>query len=287
MRPFLLSVSCFLAASGFISAQENTVVPVIAWGAPGLAGNRWFTELYLANPTSQPQDVIVAGVQVLRVKESLHPCLPPVTPIRVPPLQTRVVLTSDLNRWLGCPEEFVGGLQFSHPASLLVVSRMTNVKGFQLEPSSRPLQGYSQEIPGVPMAELVGGTGQTYMVPALLWHPLACGPNQYDTYLYFNNPTATDVTVRLLPRAGESMNLKLGNVEVELPYQFKVPAGRVVQWSVQPAGGSGAGECGEPQVFDLFFEADGKLAVLASVVDRASNDARTVVVRPENQLKNP
>lgn len=277
----------FLLVASNLSAQKATVVPVIAWGAPGAAGNRWYSELYLSNPTDQAQEVVVAGVQVLRKKEGPHPCLPPVTPIRVEALQTRLVVASSLGVWLGCPEEFVGGLRLEHSGELLVMTRMTNLKGFQEEPGSRLLQGFSQEIPGVRMADLVGEPGATYMVPALVWHPRACGSTQYDTYLYFNNPGEADVDVRLLPREGESLTLKLGNVEVQLPYLVKVPAGRVVQLAVQPAAGTGDGECGQPQVFDLFFEADGKLAVLASVVDRASNDARTVVVGPQNQLRSP
>lgn len=279
--------SLFLLVALGLSAQEATVVPVIAWGAPGAAANRWYTELYLSNPTNQVQEVVVAGVQVLRRKEGPHPCLPPVAPIRVEPFATRLVVASDLGLWLGCPEEFVGGLRLEHSGELLVMTRMTNLRGFQEELGSRLLQGFSQEIPGVRMADLVGGAGVTYMVPALVWHPGACGSTQYDTYLYFNNPTETDVDARLLPREGEPFTLKLGGVEVQLPYLVKVPAGRVVQLAVQPAVGSGGEECGQPQVFDLFFEADGKLAVLASVVDRASNDARTVLVATRNQVRNP
>lgn len=286
MRGFLVCGLVLLAVSSLF-AQEATVVPVVAWGAPGAAGNRWFTELYLSNPTSQPQEVVVAGVQVLRVKESPHPCLPPIAPIRVDPLKTRLVLASELSLWLGCPEEFVGGLLLEHSGQLLVLTRMTNLKGFQSEVGSQLLRGFSQEIPGVPRAELVGGANATYMVPALLWHPAPCGASQYDTYLYLNNPGEADVDVRLLPREGEAMTIKLGNVEVQLPYLVKVPAGKVVQLAVQPAASTGGAECGQPQVFDLFFEADGKLAVLASVVDRASNDARTVLVGPQNQLRSP
>lgn len=284
-KKLVVSICLWLVASG-LSAQQFTVVPVVAWGALGAAGNRWSTEVYVSNPTAQVQQVLVAGTQVLRMKEGPHPCLPPITPIQVAPYQTRVILASDLNLWLGCPEEFVGGLLLEHGEGMLVTSRMTNAKGFQAEPGSYLLQGFSQEIPGVALTQLVGEPGATYMIPALVWHPHPCTATEYDTYVYVNNSGQTDVTVRLLPREGEELTLRLGGVERQLPYLFKVPAGRVVQLAVQPLGNPD-GECGQPQVFDLFFEADGKVAVLASVVDRASNDARTVLVSPANQLRTP
>lgn len=277
----------FILVTSSLLAQQQTVVPVIAWGAPGASGNRWFTEIYLSNATSQAQEVLVVGVQVLRVRESPHPCLPPNVPIPVPPLQTKVLVASDLSRWLGCPEEFVGGLLLQHEAGLLVGTRMTNAKGFEPSVGSSLLRGFSQEIPGVPLEALVGEPGAVYMVPSLVWHPRPCGATLYDTYLYFNNPGETDVTVQLLPREGETTKLSLGSVEVELPYFFKVPARRVVQLAVQPPASSGNEECGQPQVFDLFFAADGKVAALASVVDRASNDARTILVGSTHRVVTP
>ncbi|MFN3412749.1 MAG: hypothetical protein ACK42L_01650 [Thermoanaerobaculum sp.] len=277
----------FLLATSNLFAEQTTVVPVVAWGAPGAFGNRWFTEVYLSNPTLQTQEVLVAGFEVLRMKESPHPCVPPNVPIPVSPLQTKLLAASELSRWLGCPEEFVGGVLLQHGAGLLVSTRMTNAKGFESSVGSDLLRGFSQEIPGVPLEHLIGEPGAVYMVPALVWHPQPCGATLYDTYLYFNNPGEADVEVHLLPREGEAMTIKLGNVEVQLPYLVKVPAGRVVQLAVQPAASTGGEGCGQPQVFDLFIEADGKLAVLASVVDRASNDARTVLVGSSHRVLRP
>lgn len=282
---FHAAVCYFLAAAG-LQAQERTLLTVAAWGAAGASGNRWNTEVYVTNLTAQAAEVVLAQVLPLKLKSGPHPCLPPVGPFRVEGLSTRVVLASELNLWLGCPEEFVGGLLFEHPPGILVASRMTNVKGFAGDPGSRPLQGYSQEIAGLSLSQLPGGDGR-FMIPSLAWQPGNCpGGREYDAYLYLANPDERDLSVRLLPRPGTTLSFRLGDVDVELPYTVKVPGRRVVQVALVPAQAAGS-ECAPPEFFDLLFEADGKLGVLASVVDRASNDARTVLVTAGYRVAEP
>ncbi|MGC8915625.1 MAG: hypothetical protein ACP5NF_01440 [Thermoanaerobaculum sp.] len=283
MRKVLMLLCLVFPALSF--AQERTLVPVVAWGAPGAAGNRWNTEVYLTNLTAQEEQVTGITALPLRVKTGPHPCLPPVAPVVVGPWSTKVLYASELNTWLGCPEEFVGGLVFEHGPGLLVTTRMTNTKGFADPGATGPLRGFSQEIPGVPEDQLPGGEGR-FMIPTLAWHPNPCEGSQFDTYLYLANPGESEVTVRLLARQGEDFRFRLGDVEVQLPYLVKVPKGRVVQLALLPPLGGG-GPCGSPVFFDLFFEADARVGVLASVVDRASNDPRTVLVTQEHRVQTP
>lgn len=269
---------CALLWAPVVAAQEQTLLTVVAFGAPGAAGNRWSSELYLSNLGSTPMDVTVAGVLPLRVKQGPHPCLPPITPIHLEGERTRLLLAAELATYLGCPEEFVGAVVLEHQPGLLVGSRMTNTKGLLEESLGRPLQGFSQEIPGVLLADLPSNDGR-YMVPGLAWDPLPChDAPKFDVYLYMANPGEEDRTVTLWPREGEEMRLRLPDREVVLPLPVKVPAGKLVQLAIKPPLPPGEAPCGQVQFFDLFFEADGSVGVLASVLDRASNDARTVLV---------
>jgi hypothetical protein len=269
---------CAVLLPAALAAQERTLLTVVAFGAPGAAGNRWSSELYLSNLSATAMDVTVAGVLPLRVKQGPHPCLPPITPIHVEGQRTRLLLASELATYLGCPEEFVGGLVLEHPPGLLVASRMTNTKSFLEELLARPLQGFSQEIPGVLLADLPSNDGR-YMIPSLAWDPNPCdGQARFDVYLYLANPSEEERTVTLWPREGEEMRLRIPDREVLLPLPVKVPAGKLVQLAIKPPLPPGEAPCGQVQFFDLFFEADGSVGVLASVVDRASNDARTILV---------
>lgn len=281
MKKAVLSLVFCLGA--VFSFGEETLVPIVAWGAAGAGGNRWSTELYLTNLTSTSMNVILVKDLPLRVKPSPHPCLRPTEPILVEPQRTRIVLASELGHFLGCPEEYVGGLVFSHPEGLVLQTRMTNTKHFVTEITDSPLRGFSQEIPGVSMAELAGGHGR-YIVPALVWSPNPCpGEPVFDTYLYLANPGDGDATVTFFPREGETFHVGLPQ-EQELPFSVKVPGGKVVQRALRPVPPGEGGPCSSAEFFDLYFEADAPVAVLASVVDRASNDARTVLVTRRFQL---
>ncbi|MCS7183519.1 MAG: hypothetical protein NZ869_10480 [Thermoanaerobaculum sp.] len=284
MKKLWLFVWVFSPVLGL--AQTKTLVPVVAWGAPGAAGNRWNTELFLTNVGSRDVDVWLQATLPLRLKASQRPCLPPVTPVRVAAWSTRVVYASELNRWLGCPEEFVGGMVFEHGPGVRIASRMTNTRGLTDEAGTRPLRGYSQEIPGIELSALPGGEG-AYLIPTLAWHPNPCeGGSEYDSYLYFANPGPEDLTVRLLARPGTAFRFRLGEQEVELPYALKVPAGRLVQVALLPPLRPGA-PCGASEFFDLLFVAEGRVGVLASVVDRWANDARTVMVTRDFLVESP
>ncbi len=253
----------------------DIVVPVIAWDAPGSYNNLWSTEVYLINPTSQDLQVILPKPLPLRMTV-IHPCDPPVHPWTVPAQSSLLVSASELNTVIGCPGTYVGGLVFSSVApGLAVATRMTNHKATGLAPDTGLLAGFSQEVPGIATSNLPSPGGE-YMLPALTWHQFPCGPTAFDTYVYFANPNNTDATVTLVPPSGKTMSLMIGGAQVDLPYTVTVPANRDVQLALQPLN-AGPVICSPPSLFDLFFEVSEPVAVLGSVVDRASNDARTVL----------
>jgi hypothetical protein len=271
----LAIVLAMLGAVGPAMAGE-VVIPVVAWDAHGVGSNRWSTELYLSNTAPQQALVTVAVVLPLRVVQQV-PCLPPVAPFVVPGFSTRVVTAAELNRYLGCPGQFVGGLVLEAPAGVVVATRMTNHKALGEVPEEELLQGLSQEIPGLPTATLPQ-PGEEYMLPALGWHPQPCtGRAQLDTYLYLANPGMAMATVTLFDPSGRIQRLSLNRQVVTLPYELTVPGERLAQFLVAPAPEVMTAVCGKPAIFDLFFRPDQPVAALASVVDRSTQDARTVL----------
>lgn len=274
----IINLLCVLLV-GVVAAQAGEViVPVIAWDAHGVGTNRWSTEVYLSN--TAPGEALVTVVEALPLRlVSSVPCLPPVAPLVVPGYATRTVSAAELNRYLGCPGQFVGALVLEGPAGLVVSSRMTNHKGSSSSPEMALLQGLSQEIPGLP-EEALPRPGVEYMLPALGWHPTPCGSTLLDTYLYLANPGKTPATVTLFDPLGRLERVSLNRQTVALPYQLTLPPQRLSQFLVAPAPEVLPTVCGSPALFDLFFRSDQRVAVMASVVDRTTQDPRTVLPSP-------
>lgn len=277
MRIASVGVALLAVMAALAAAQTGEVViPVVAWDAHGVGSNRWSTEVYLSNTGPQSAQVTVAAALPLRVVQQT-PCLPPVAPFQVPAYTTRVVTAAELNRYLGCPGQFVGGLVLEARAGIVVSTRMTNHKALGQAPEEELLQGLSQEIPGLPAASLPR-PGEDYMLPALGWHPSPCTATaQLDSYLYMANPNSTSATVTLFDPSGQMGRLTLNRQVVTLPHTFTVPAGRLSQYLVAPAPEAMPAACGKPAIFDVFFSTNEPLAVLGSVVDRTTQDARTVL----------
>lgn len=274
MKSFTVVVA--LLAAAVAATAGEVVVPVVAWDAHGVGGNRWSTEVYVSNTAPQEALVTVAAVLPLRVVQH-DPCLPPVAPFAVAGYSTRLITAAELNRYLGCPGEFVGGLVFEAPAGVVVATRMTNHKAVGEAPEDELLQGLSQEIPGLPAAALPQ-PGEDYMLPALGWHPQPCTQRaQLDSYLYFANSDTNPASVTLFDPSDRIDRLTVNRQVVTLPHTLTVPGERLAQFLVAPAPDVLATVCGKPAVFDLFFRTDQPVAALGSVVDRTTQDARTVL----------
>ncbi len=272
---FSILVVALLVLATSASAGE-VVVPVVAWDAHGVGTNRWSTELYLSNTAPQQALVTVAAPLPLKIVQQV-PCLPPLAPLTVPGYSTRVVTAAELNRYLGCPGQYVGGLRLEAPPQIVVNSRMTNHKAAGEVPEEELLQGLSQEIPGLSAAALPQ-PGEEYMLPALGWHPQPCsGRAQFDSYLYLANPGRGPATVTLFDPSGRIARLWVNREVVVLPHDVTVPGEQLAQFLVAPAPELATAVCGKPALFDLFFRTDTPVAAVGSVVDRSTQDARTVL----------
>ncbi len=271
----LLAVTMLLVAAQALAGQ--IVLPVFAYALPGSSGNLWYMEISLINPTQQTitvdPPVFLPGMMNLT-----HPCLPPLRQIQVPAESTVVWEPWDVATALGCPDRAVGGLLLSADGPLVVTGRMINVKDSE-GTRTGPLQGFGQTIEGVAVQSLPGSQ-QTLMLPGLIWHPNACGPRRFDAYVGFANPTdePLDAVLDLGPQAGGT-SVYVDHKLMDLPARVTVPAKSWVQVQLLPVN-SVMAVCLPPQRFDLLVTIKGPMAVYGSIVDRSTQDPRTIVPVP-------
>ena len=270
-----------LMLSGVAGAADY-VVPAFAYNLPGHGKNVWTTELYISNPGDttvrvDPPTVLEGKLVVPR------PCLPPVRPLEVAPHSSAIWTSAEIAVQLGCAEEIVGALLLHADGEVAIDSRMVNVSGeFGEDEESSPdqvpeviLAGYSQQMPGFPVADLPK-TPKQLMLPSLIWHRNACGKVAFDSYVGFANPSEdpVHVTLDLAPELREAGTLIDGK-PVQLPHTLELPARSWQQIHVTPQDSTLA-VCLDPQHFDLYLNVDGPVAVYGSVVDRSTQDPRTV-----------
>jgi hypothetical protein len=267
---------CLVVSSSW--AQE-VVLPGFAWHHPGASGNRWSSEVYVTNTGSKDVNLTVGAPIIGRMVQN-HPCLPPIRQFTVPPMSTARIPAITLAASLGCPDEFVGGLILNADGAVLVNTRMTNDRSVDGTTPDAIVQGFGEEIPGVAWADLPH-EGVTYMLPGLIWqpNPPICGAPRFDTAVAYANPNAFDVTVTFLDLPSGPLDATLNGKPVRTPFTITVGAMRWVQVQIGPP--QVAGEvCGAPEVFDLFFQVTGPIGCFASVVDRTTQDPRTVMPVP-------
>ncbi len=273
-----------LALAGNAVAAD-IVVPVFAYDVPGHSKNLWTTELYLSNPTGE--EILVNTPVVLEgILEIPEPCYPPVRPKVVPPHASVVWTADEIAIELGCATKILGALLLAADGPVVVDSRMVNVSGTyevgelpDLEIPEVVLSGFSQQMPGTPVPDLPEA-GTELMLPSLYWHPNPCGSVAFDTNVGLVNPS--DVPMRVtfdLPEGLREAGMRIGGTLVPLPYTMTLPPRSWQQLHVAPPP-SDLTVCLEPQRFDLYLVADGPLAAYASVVDRSTQDPRTVFPVP-------
>ncbi|NOZ93237.1 MAG: hypothetical protein GXP47_00660 [Acidobacteria bacterium] len=273
----LVAVAVVMVLAGGAGAADY-VLPAFAYNLPGHGKNLWTTELYISNPGSET--VLVDPPVVLEGRLVVpHPCVPPVRPLEVPPHASVVWSSEEIAFQLGCAVEVVGALLLHADGDLVVDSRMVNVSGEFVEGDGEVpqiiLAGYSQQMPGLPVADLPVEPRQ-FMLPSLIWHRNACGSVAFDNYVGFANPddAPVEVTLDLGPELRELGMVVDGN-PVELPYTLELPARSWRQIHVTPESNQ-LPVCLDPERFDLYVTTRGPVAMYASVVDRSSQDPRTV-----------
>lgn len=273
----LVALAVVMAGAGVAGAADY-VLPAFAYNLPGHGKNLWTTELYISNPGSET--VLVDPPVVLEGRlEVPDPCVPPVRPLEVPPHASVVWNSEEIAFQLGCAVEVVGALLLHADGDLVVDSRMVNVSGEFVEGDSEVpqiiLAGFSQQMPGLRVADLSVEPRQ-FMLPSLIWHRNACGAQAFDIYVGFANPddAPAEVTLDLAPGLRD-LGMLVDGEAIELPYTMELPARSWQQIHVTPAEVQLA-VCMGPERFDLYVTTEGPVAMYASVVDRSSQDARTV-----------
>ncbi|MFI5166299.1 MAG: hypothetical protein ACHQQS_06760 [Thermoanaerobaculales bacterium] len=266
-----LAAVAFAAAAG----AQQYVLPLFAFSWPGKGANRWVSQVFLVNPG--PTAVAVRVPRFLPgVLKEPTPCYPPIAAsVEVAPYATRALSTQDLSLDLQCPEMALGGLLFDANGPIEIVSEVVNV-GIAASPVASP-SGFGQDVPGFGPADLAI-PGATYQLPALVWDPNRCGhPPLFEVYLYLANPGDVAASVVLQQsHKGSPGVLIVNGVTVATPYTFKLAPQSALQLKVD-LGGAIATVCLPPRTTDLFFITTQPIAVVASVVDRSSQDARTVL----------
>ena len=260
------------AATG--AAAQQYVLPLFAFSWPGKGTNLWTSEVWLVNPG--PTAVVVPGIQFLPgVLKEPNPCYTPPGLVEVPPWSTLALSTQGLRVDLRCPVSALGGLVFDADGPLVVLSEVVNTRGAAV--TGAPLSGFGQEVPGFGPTDL-SVPGATYQLPALVWDPSNCGiPPLFEVYLYLANPGGAAASVVLQQsHDGAPGVLVVNGSTVVTPYTLTLAPSAALQLKVDP-GGATPTVCMPPQTTDLFFIASQSIAVVASVVDRSSQDARTVL----------
>lgn len=256
------------------AAADELVLPILALQWPGKAGNQWNSEVFLTNPG--PSTVMVSNGRFLPGTLIVGvPCYPPIAAGHpVPPYSTVLLSPETLDLDLQCPVAALGAMAFDADGPVVISSRVVNT--FGLAPAGGVLSGLGQDLPAFATADLAG-PGGVYQLPGLIWDPFRCGPPAFEIYLYLANPGAAQVVVTLQQsRDGAPGELIVNGTDVTTPYAVTVEAGAFRQLKVE-LGGAIPAICQPPQLVDLFFTATGGIAVVASDVDRSSQDARTVL----------
>jgi hypothetical protein len=279
MKKIAVFVILTLCMFGAASMADEIVLPGFAWHHPGASGNRWSSEVYVTNTGTSEVSLTVGAPIIGRIVEN-HPCQPPIRQFTVEPMSTERIPAITLAASLGCPDQFVGGLILNADGPVLVNTRMTNDRSLDGPTAESIIQGYGEEIPGVAWADLPH-EGVTYMLPGLIWQPNPgiCGPPRFETAVAYANPNTFDVTVTFLNLPTGPLDASLNGKPVRTPFTITVAAMTWVQIQIGPPQVGGE-VCSDPQVFDLFFQVTGPTGCFASVVDRTTQDPRTVMPVP-------
>jgi hypothetical protein len=177
---------------------------------------------------------------------------------------------------LGCAEEALGGLVLSADGPVVVSSRMVRHPAEDGKASRGFLAGQGQQIPVIAMDALP--RAGSYLLPALYCQRDPGAGPAFDTYVGFTNPGPESVLISIDPASDVvDRGLRVDDQEVALPYTFEMPPESWRQIQLSPARADDIGSSRGPDSIDLVVTIDGPLAFYASVVDRTSQDPRTVL----------
>jgi hypothetical protein len=271
----LLIVACVLSFQVVPCSAGELLLPVFAHNVRGAQGSMWSSEIYLTNPGQQPVQVTLSDFLPGTVHRPT-PCDLFMPPTRVVPPRSSVVWTaSGLATDLGCAETALGGLVLGADGEIDVSSRTVNHGEPDQQPFHGLLVGPGQQFHAVPVAALP--RPGRYLVPALMWHRNPCGEIAFESSIGFANPGPYGVTIvlELAPDLAEG-GAFLDGKEVEFPHSFRMKARSWRQIELGPRDLPGD-ICMDPESFAAIVTIDRPLAIFASVVDRSSQDPRTMM----------
>jgi len=255
------------------SAGEH-ILPVVALNIVASDGAVWNSEAYVTNPGDTTITVYV-GSLIEGGRSATPLCLPIVQPfLQVPPFSTRLWSSAELAFGVGCPEWAWGALTLWSDDPAVISSRMVNT-GVREVPSNTLLEGFGQEIDAIP-TEQIPRAGERLILPAVAWHPNACGAKAFDTNVFFVNPGDDTIDVEISPEPDSPHDIVIDGILVPAPHHFPVPARSLRVLRVAGADPQ-ITVCLEPTVGAFSVVATGPMVVIGSAVDRSTQDARTIV----------
>lgn len=274
MRAQKMTIAVAIALAAVTAGATDLVLPAFALDVQGLDGSRWSSEIYLTNPTAVPIQVALADF----LPGSLYrpaPCDLFMSPTRVvPPLSAVVWTANGLATDLGCAERALGAVVLDADGPIHVSSRLVQHQPGEGSRRSGVLSGSGQGFVAIPVSELPG-RGE-YLLSPLLWHRNPCGERAFDAYLGFANPSDVPrrVEIRIDPRIADG-GVRIDDEPAELPYELVIAPHSWQQIRIEPID-LPVDVCLPPESLAVTVQLDGPLALYGSVVDRSSNDPRTV-----------
>lgn len=261
------------AAPGSGQVPEMFVIPVAAFNQPGYGSNMWSTELRAINLGPEPSELeIVEFIPgAMEPREDFAPCeealwtLDPDQELTVP-----VGLQQ-------CAGSFVGAYVVRVGPWISVRSRIVNHASMidPWHPTTNPLRGFGQEIPVFPLPEAPVASAEVVLWP-MTWHWNRCTqPRAFDSYVGVVNYGDTPGTI-WIGEEGDNAAVIVDGVEVRFGAALYVAAHSWAQYRLHPYD-SPFSDCRDAEPVAIPVRSEGPLMVYGSVVDRTSQDPRTVI----------
>ena len=268
----LLVVLIAMAAPALALEPITYLVPVVAFNLPGHGENLWSSELYALNTGEEPGriEVIELLPGAIEPLQTFAPCFEPAWTLSP---GTPTVLSPGLRL---CASSFVGALLLRVDGTIQLRSRMLNHRQV-LSPDQKPgmpIQGLGQDIPVFPVPQQPSD-GTVVSLWPLIWHRNTCTlAPAFESYLGIANYGDEWGWVRV-GEADDPAGVIVDGNEVPFGDRIDVPPRSWRQYRLQPHD-SPFSDCREPETVSVSVEVNGPLVVYGSVVDRLSQDPRTV-----------
>lgn len=274
MMVFVLTLTAIPTAGQDLGLLR--IVPAAAFNLPGHGGNVWSSELYAVNFGPEPADVAVVDF----LPGSLEP-LGDVGSCG----QARWTLQPDqiltLPAGLGqCARSFVGAVIIEAGPGVEVRSRIVNHHSTidPRYPPERPLRGLGQEMPIYLVPEEPWASADQTLWP-MTWHRNRCGqPRAFDSYVGVVNHGDVPGVVRV-GEVGDNAVVLVEGAEVAFGAGIEVPPHSWAQYRLHPHD-SPFSDCRDAETAAIRVRTDGPVLVYGSVVDRNSQDPRTIPATP-------